>query len=57
VSFDAVILCVDSQRVFVVVVFVIHSVQKLLDTPSYNRIEIVTLPVTLYSVCHVWSFV
>jgi hypothetical protein len=34
VSFAAVILCVASQRVFVVVVyFVIDSVWKLLDTP------------------------
>jgi hypothetical protein len=36
VSFAAIILCVASQRVFVVVVyFVIDSVQKLLDTPSH----------------------
>jgi hypothetical protein len=37
VSFVPVILCVASQRVFifVVVYFVIDSVQKLLDTPSY----------------------
>jgi hypothetical protein len=33
-------LCVASQRVFIVVVlyFVIDSVRKLLDTPSYIRI-------------------
>jgi hypothetical protein len=36
VSFTAIILCVASQRVFIVVVyFVIDSVRKLLDTPSY----------------------
>jgi hypothetical protein len=39
VSFAAITLCVASQRVFVVVVvvvyFVIHCVQTLLDTPSY----------------------
>jgi hypothetical protein len=36
VSFAAITLCVASQRVFVVVVdFVIDSVLKLLDTPSY----------------------
>jgi hypothetical protein len=35
VSFAAITLCVASQRVFVVVYFVIDSVRKLLDTPSY----------------------
>jgi hypothetical protein len=36
VSFAAITLCVASQRVFIVVVyFVIDSVRKLLDTPSY----------------------
>jgi hypothetical protein len=36
VSFAAILLCVASQRVFVFVVyFVIDSVRKLLDTPSY----------------------
>jgi hypothetical protein len=31
-------LCVTSQRVFIVVVyFVIDSVRKLLDTPSYEH--------------------
>jgi hypothetical protein len=34
VSFAAIILCVASQRVFIVVYF-IGSVRKLLDTPSY----------------------
>jgi hypothetical protein len=38
VSFAAINLCVASQRVFIVVVyFVIDSVRKLLDTPSYLR--------------------
>jgi hypothetical protein len=36
VSFAAITLCVASQRVFIVVVyFVIDSVRKLLDIPSY----------------------
>jgi hypothetical protein len=37
VSFAAITLCVTSQRVFIIVVvyFVIDSVRKLLDTPSY----------------------
>jgi hypothetical protein len=43
VSFAAVTLCVASQRVFIVVVvvyFVIDSVRKLLDTPSYLKFRI-----------------
>jgi hypothetical protein len=45
VSFAAITLCVASQRVFIVVVvvvvvvdvyFVIDSVRKRLDTPSYT---------------------
>jgi len=38
VSFASITLCVTSQRVFIVVslYFVIDSVRKLLDTPSYN---------------------
>jgi hypothetical protein len=36
-SFAAVTLCVASQRVFIVAVyFVMDSIRKLLDTPSYN---------------------
>jgi hypothetical protein len=45
VSFAAISLCVASQRVFIIIVvvvvvvvvvyFVIDSVRKLLDTPSY----------------------
>jgi hypothetical protein len=37
VSFAAITLCAASQRVFIVVsvYFVIDSVRKLLDTPSY----------------------
>jgi hypothetical protein len=34
-EFAAITLCVASQRVFNVVYFVIDSVRKLLDTPSY----------------------
>jgi hypothetical protein len=40
VNFAAINLCVTSQRVFVdvvVVYFVIDSVRKLLDTPSYLK--------------------
>jgi hypothetical protein len=37
-SFVAITLCVASQRVFVVVYFVIGSVRKLLDTPSYRTV-------------------
>jgi hypothetical protein len=39
VSFAVIILCVASQRVFIVVsvYFVIDSVRKLLDKPSYGR--------------------
>jgi hypothetical protein len=47
VSFAAITLCVVFQRVFIVVsiYFVIDSVRKLLDTPSYlftlvNRISL-----------------
>jgi hypothetical protein len=38
VSFAATILCIASQQVFVVVVayFVIYSVPKLSDIPSYT---------------------
>jgi hypothetical protein len=36
VSFAAITLCVASQRVFIVVYFVIGSVRKLLNTPSYT---------------------
>jgi hypothetical protein len=35
VSFAAITLCVASQRMFIVVYFVIDSVRKLLDTPWY----------------------
>jgi hypothetical protein len=46
VSLAAVTLCIASQRVivvvFVVVYFVIDSVQKLLDTVSYVAVRILT---------------
>jgi hypothetical protein len=35
VSFAAITICVASQRVSIVVYFVIDSVRKILDTPSY----------------------
>jgi hypothetical protein len=40
VSFAAITLCVASQRVFVVVdiYFVLDSVRKLMDTPSYDEL-------------------
>jgi hypothetical protein len=39
VSFASITLCVASERVFVVVFFfVIHSIRKLLDTPSYTSV-------------------
>jgi len=37
VSFAAITLCTASQRVFVGVYFVMDSVRKLLDTPSYVK--------------------
>jgi hypothetical protein len=46
VIFAAITLCVASQRVFIVVVvvvyFVIGSVRKLLDTPSYEDLLLCT---------------
>jgi len=41
-SFAAITLCVASQRVFTVVgvYFVIDSVRKLLETPSYMGLEV-----------------
>jgi hypothetical protein len=52
VSFAAITLCVASQRVFivfvvvvvvVVVYFVIDSVRKILDTPSYKHSKEVSI--------------
>jgi hypothetical protein len=40
VSFADITLCVASQRVFVVVYFVIVSVRKLLDTPLYIFVHV-----------------
>jgi hypothetical protein len=45
VSFSAITLCVASEPVFIVVVFVvvyfvIDSVRKLLDTPSYIGMDL-----------------
>jgi len=42
VSFATITLYVASQQEFIVLVvvyFVIHSVQKLLDTPSYLQLQ------------------
>jgi tRNA G37 N-methylase TrmD len=42
VSVAAIILCVASQRVFIVVVyFVMGLVRKVLDTPSYKAMTVV----------------
>jgi len=38
VSFATMTLYVASQRVFIVVYFVIDSARKLLDTPSYKKL-------------------
>jgi hypothetical protein len=47
VSFAAITLCVASQQVFIVVsvYFVMDSVRKLLDTPSYSHVRSGTLRV------------
>jgi uncharacterized membrane protein len=39
VSFAATTLCVASQRVFIVVYFVIDSVRKLLDILSNSQLQ------------------
>jgi len=39
VSSAAITLCVTSQRVFIVVYFVIDSIRKCLDIRSYNLLE------------------
>jgi len=54
VSFATITLCVASQRVFIIVVyFVIDSVRKILDTPSYITTKKTTTWVCL-SVC-LWN--
>jgi hypothetical protein len=53
VGFAAITLCATSQRVFIVVYFVIDSVRKLLDTFSYSYRKcpffVRILPKTKYS--------
>jgi hypothetical protein len=45
VSFAVITLCVASQQMLLVVVyFVIDSVRKLLDTPSYSAIPACGIP-------------
>jgi hypothetical protein len=39
VGFAAITLCVASQRVFIFVYFVIDSVRKFWDTPSYKALK------------------
>jgi hypothetical protein len=48
VSFSVITLCVASQRVFIVVsvYFVIDSVRKRLDTPSYYEVEVTSSGIT-----------
>jgi hypothetical protein len=50
VSFAAITICVASQRVFIVllVYFIIESVRKLLDTPSYFQWNVRTLRASKY---------
>jgi hypothetical protein len=43
VSFAAITLCVASQRVFIVIYFVIDSVRKLLGTPSYILFSLIVV--------------
>jgi hypothetical protein len=51
-SFAAITLCVASQRVFIFVVyFVIDSVRKRLDTPSYRSC------VTYGKICQIKLFI
>jgi hypothetical protein len=45
VSFVTITLCVTSQRVFVVVYFVMDSVRKFLDVPSYTPYTTWSVPV------------
>jgi hypothetical protein len=52
VSFAAIILCVASQRMFIVVVAVyVDSVRKLLDTPSYRAVENFKYPNNILPLC------
>jgi hypothetical protein len=54
VSFAAIRLCVDSQRVFIVVVhFVIDSVRKLFDKPSYCWVQLYCMFFTFRKGCRV----
>jgi hypothetical protein len=50
VSFVAITLCVASQLVFIVVsvYFVIDSVRKLLDTPSYSQLTRLSGPAAVH---------
>jgi hypothetical protein len=55
VSFAAITLCVASQRVFVdVVYFVIDSVRKLLDTPTYITYMYFSIHTSFISFVEVW---
>jgi hypothetical protein len=58
VSFAATALCVASQRVFIVVYFIIDSVRKLLDTPSNKRTNELLHTITLKPspLCEIWGF-
>jgi hypothetical protein len=61
VSFAAITLCVASQLVFIVAVvvvyFIIDSVRKLLDTPTYDAPHYVILIILpLFSLCYIQIF-
>jgi len=57
VSFAAITLCVASQRVFIVVsvYFVIDSVRKLLDIPSYIHILVPEWKRLVGRLCSRWE--
>jgi hypothetical protein len=57
VSFAAISLCVASQRVFIVVYFVIHSVWKLLDTPLYDEFSRIIESLLLFSLIFLLSVI
>jgi hypothetical protein len=56
VSFAAITLYVASQRVFIVVYFVIDSVRKLLDTPSYMYYLLLACVLHVPGLTHEFSY-
>jgi hypothetical protein len=51
VSSAAITLFVASQRVFIVVYFVIDSVRKFLDTPSYKAGHVEDAKIASFHIC------